>query len=462
VSARATTASRAAEPGRWRTWATFGILSGTGQARGDDLWAAAEPAREELSVARELVTLYRRLSGTAAQSADVSAVTDLLASRLDAPVWVVNDKLAVIVASGPEVPPDDVTEHVRLRSSHVRWDRILHVAAETGSAVRSPETADGATVVVAPIMVDYEVAAFLMTVEGKRQGGDFALLATEHAATVCGVMLSRERALAAAAGRARDDLVEGLLRGRAPHADELSRWARHLGLDTSVPNRVLVLVCARPGEPGSERHRRVHEVIQHFCQSRGTGVVTVVRDAEVVVLLPDDPPGGPSAMQLASDCLAYCRDLFPDVRVATGLSGICAEAAAISRAYDEARRTVGAAARLNRHGEVVTAAGLGIHRLLLQLPDLGDLRAFADDVLGPLRRYDAEHGSQLIETLAAFFQEGPSLRRIADRLHVHPNTVTYRLRRIAEIAALDLGRYRDRLMAQVALEILDIQGASDE
>jgi sugar diacid utilization regulator len=421
-----------------------------------------EPTREDLSVARDLVTLYRRLSGTAAQSADVSVVTDLLAARLDAPVWIVNDKLTVIVASGTDSTPAEATERVQARATALRWDRILQVASDTGSAVRSPELADGATVVVAPITVDLDVAAYLMTVEQKRHGsGDFALLATEHAATVCGVMLSRERALAAAAGRARDDLVEALLSGRAADADELARWARHLGLDTSVPTRVMLVRATSGGSRGAVRHRhdRVNEVVEHFCQSRGRGVVTAARDDGVVVLLPNDPPGGPTAQALGEECLAYCRDLFPGTDLAVGMSGVRSGAAHLSRAYDEARRTVDAATRLRRHGTVVTFDGLGIHRLLLQVADVDELRRFADDVLGPLRRYDQLHGSQLVETLAAFFEDGPGLRRMADRLHVHPNTVTYRLRRITEIADLDLDHHRDRLSTQVALTILEILGS---
>jgi len=42
---------------------------------------------------------------------------------------------------------------------------------------------------------------------------------------------------------------------------------------------------------------------------------------------------------------------------------------------------------------------------------------------------------------------------------VHPNTVAYRIRRIQEITGLQLDHYRDRLMAQVALEIIDALGA---
>jgi DNA-binding PucR family transcriptional regulator len=43
-------------------------------------------------------------------------------------------------------------------------------------------------------------------------------------------------------------------------------------------------------------------------------------------------------------------------------------------------------------------------------------------------------------------------------LHVHANTVSYRIHRVEELTGLDLGNYRERLMAQVALEILDAVG----
>ena len=63
-----------------------------------------------------------------------------------------------------------------------------------------------------------------------------------------------------------------------------------------------------------------------------------------------------------------------------------------------------------------------------------------------------------MKTLSVYLRENGSLQRAARLLHVHPNTVTYRLNRIEEITGLDLGQYRDRLMAQVALEIVDVLG----
>ncbi|MGD0701237.1 MAG: helix-turn-helix domain-containing protein [Trebonia sp.] len=56
---------------------------------------------------------------------------------------------------------------------------------------------------------------------------------------------------------------------------------------------------------------------------------------------------------------------------------------------------------------------------------------------------------------ACYFRENNSPQRASRLLHVHPNTVAYRIKRIEEITGLRLDNYRDRLIAQVALEILD-------
>ena len=113
---------------------------------------------------------------------------------------------------------------------------------------------------------------------------------------------------------------------------------------------------------------------------------------------------------------------------------------------------------MGRAGRVVAFGDLGIHRLLLQVPDLAELRGFADEVLGKLSAAGSDQAPVYLATLACYFRENASPQRASQVLHVHPNTVTYRIRRVEEITGLDLGSYRDRLMAQVALEILDAVG----
>ena len=402
---------------------------------------------------RELVTVYQRLTGLTLQDADVSTVVQLLAERTAATVAVVSRGLEILAAAAPDVTQEDIAASVRAYLRSPRLGAVLNNTAQTRRSLRLPDVGDSVPVIVAPILVGDDVPAYLMTLRrgGEADGGDMSLLVTEHAATICGVILGRERVVAAAARQVRDDLVEGLLLGGRDNG-EVGRWARHLGYDPTREHRIVAVTHEAPGSP---RGRRTLAAIDHFFATRMSGAITAIREDEVVVVVP-----GPAAeaMRLASGCLARMRDLFPEAVITIGIGGTCQDPSDIARSYGQARRTIDAVARLGRPGQVVAFEDLGIHRLLLQVPDLTELRSFAAEVLGKLSAAEHQRGGELLTTLACYFRENNSPQRTARSLHVHPNTVAYRIRRVQEITGLQLGNYRDRLMAQVALEIIDALG----
>jgi PucR C-terminal helix-turn-helix domain/GGDEF-like domain len=449
--------------------------------------------QRENALLRELVTVYQHLTGLTLQDADVSTVLRLLAARTAATVAVVSRGLEVLAAAGPDLPDDEVAGNVRDYVAARRLGTVLNSTAQTRRSLRLPDTADSAGVIVAPILVGDDVPAYLLTfTKADADGGDMSLLVTEHAATICGVILGRERVVAAAARQVRDDLVEGLLLGTSHGNGEVGRWARHLGYDASREHRILAVAIEATGSAGASGSaaalwKRVASAIDHFFASRMPGAIIAIREGEVVIVVPDpdgpagSPPrvstaggsgassprasaGGSSprvgaapgieAIRLSTTCLARMRDLFPEAVVTIGIGGSCRDPAEIARSYGQARRTIDAVVRLGRQGQAVAFEDLGIHRLLLQVPDLAELKSFASEILGDLDRQDPQRGAELLATLACYFRENNSPQRTAQSLHVHPNTVAYRIRRVQEITGLRLDTYRDRLMAQVAIEIV--------
>jgi sugar diacid utilization regulator len=428
----------------------------------------------ENALLRELVTVYQQLTGLTLQDADVSTVARLLAQRTSNTVAVVSRGLDVLAAASAD-PGADTAGYVHAYLASPRLGSVLRNAAQTRRSLRLPDVGDiagaglggvpGAPaaggVVVAPILVGDDVPAYLVTFGTDRRGDDMSLLVTEHAATICGVILGRERVVAAAARQVRDDLVEGLLIGAGRDNREVARWARHLGYDASRDYRILAVAFeagpARPPGPAAAARNRLAAAIDHFFTARVPGAITSIRDDEVVLVVPD--PEGDSR-RLSAGCLARMREAFPEAVVTIGIGGPCRDPADIARSYGQARRTIDAVLRLGRPGQAVAFEDLGIHRLLLQVPDLAELRSFAAEVLGKLGGQDRQRGSELLTTLACYFRENSSPQRTARSLHVHPNTVAYRIRRIQEITGMQLDNYRDRLMAQVALEIIDALGGA--
>ncbi|HEV7826843.1 MAG TPA: helix-turn-helix domain-containing protein [Mycobacteriales bacterium] len=67
-------------------------------------------------------------------------------------------------------------------------------------------------------------------------------------------------------------------------------------------------------------------------------------------------------------------------------------------------------------------------------------------------------GGGLLETLAVYFDSGNSLEGAARLLFVHPNTVRYRLRRVADVCALSPSDPRDAFSLRLALVIGRMEG----
>jgi DNA-binding PucR family transcriptional regulator len=76
-------------------------------------------------------------------------------------------------------------------------------------------------------------------------------------------------------------------------------------------------------------------------------------------------------------------------------------------------------------------------------------RTLLHDVYRPL----LAAGGPLLETLSTYLSEGSSLEGAARMLYVHPNTVRYRLRRIAAVTGWDPAEAREGFVLQIAVAL---------
>lgn len=88
--------------------------------------------------------------------------------------------------------------------------------------------------------------------------------------------------------------------------------------------------------------------------------------------------------------------------------------------------------------------------------DMEARRALRHDAYGALAR----SGGGLLETLDAFFAAGGVLESAARELYVHPNTVRYRLKRVAEVTGLSPLNGRDAFALRLAMTIGRLDPAS--
>jgi purine catabolism regulator len=118
--------------------------------------------------------------------------------------------------------------------------------------------------------------------------------------------------------------------------------------------------------------------------------------------------------------------LPPDT--ATGVSDHIESAARVPEAGQEARWALGVAEAESR--DLVRYS----EQTALLLPRAPvEARALVTRVLGALITYDAEHGTDYLRTLRAMLRHNRSWRLAAQELHIHKQTLGYRLRKIEQL-----------------------------
>jgi hypothetical protein len=172
---------------------------------------------------------------------------------------------------------------------------------------------------------------------------------------------------------------------------------------------------------------------------------------------PDGEPGPPRplAAQRLQGALRVplSRGLDGDGRLTIGVSAAVHSPEGLRGALEEARHARRVAAA--RSGRVCVAGHEELASHVLLLPFVPDdvRRAFTARLLDPLRAYDRRHRAELITTLEAFLDCDGSWTRCATRLHLHVNTLRYRIGRIEQLTGRDLGRLEDKVDFFLALRM---------
>ncbi|MET9131775.1 PucR family transcriptional regulator [Streptomyces antibioticus] len=244
-------------------------------------------------------------------------------------------------------------------------------------------------------------------------------------------------------------LLPGL--GTAPHWQVVVarvEWDEAAGLETGrIAQALLEEILVDPLATGPEPSDRI--AVAH------TG-----DEAVALVPLPAVSAEHDSAETglLADALLTAVREpltagLDGDGRLTLGVSAAVLSAEGLRGALEEARHARRVAAA--RPGRVCAAGHQELASHVLLLPFVPDdvRRAFTARLLDPLREYDQRHRAELIPTLEAFLDCDGSWTRCAARLHLHVNTLRYRVGRIEQLTSRDLSRLEDKLDFFLALRM---------
>jgi DNA-binding PucR family transcriptional regulator len=126
----------------------------------------------------------------------------------------------------------------------------------------------------------------------------------------------------------------------------------------------------------------------------------------------------------------------------TGFAGAAAARADVDRVFDSAERHPGAIGQVTSLDEA---------RTTVLLDEIVSQVAGQSRLVDPRVRRLREKDPMLADTLRAYLDGFGDIAAVAQRLHVHPNTVRYRVRRIEKLLSTSLADPDDRLVLALGL-----------
>jgi purine catabolism regulator len=352
--------------------------------------------------------IYDTLRRTTGAATDQSSIAVALSSELGCAVSICDRETGAAYHPGGPHPAPEVA-----RAASVAASGALVAGA------RSVVLDNGDEVLVAEIPTHEQAVLVVARPTGLALDG----ILLQHAATVAALELSQTKLALEHARRSGAETLSQLLDGRAD-----SRTARrHLATADLDPARALVVCLAdAPDDRLREVHARLwRRRIPHLLAMRA-GVM------HALVPSTDDALDGVLAAVGAEGHV--------------GVSGLLRSATRGAEAGREAVWALGAArqagTRLHRFGEATS---------LTAPTSLAEAQSLVDEVLGPVLRHDAESHSDLLPTLESYLANRRSWQATADALHLHRQTVLYRIKRIEKLTGRSLAETETVAMMWLAL-----------
>lgn len=400
--------------------------------------------------------IHAQLLQLTTENKGMAALIGALSDLAGCTVVVQDKRQEVIAASG-------------MLRDRPEWPEIEGVLADLDTLPESLRDREGvAQLAPDPAQLDLptlEIHRLVMPIIANRMGrGHLSLLSradfdaldvqlARYGAAVCALEMAKEKAVREAQKKVQGSILERFLQGEI-QVDQAMRQLTRLNHNPNA-SPYAAIVVGWGAEPDQPSERRLEAIFKDTITALGSDAVVQLMDKTVVVFCAVEPnftKALPRAVrQLVDSATARIKQHSDAARPTIGIGRPVSALLEWRTSYIEAMNTQRIATQWKIY-EPVYFADLGVYRLLSLLQETPEIKTFYRETLGDLADEQYAH-DEFITTMEAFFFEHGNLSQTANRLHVHRNTLLYRMERIEQIGGFDLDNPETRLAVFLALKI---------
>lgn len=282
-----------------------------------------------------------------------------------------------------------------------------------------------------------KILGFIWAQTDDKAMGDDTLQLLKEAAELVRVQLQKHHKKEASSEESYHEFFWQLLTGHVHHESEIQRQAKRFGLQLEGNLATIVIEFNGEIKQRIEKHadyltgtlQQVYVVCQVFDQS------------QLILLVRID-----STESTLSVVKSFIRDFIHKISERLQLKQVKGSCGIIytnpkymKDSYKQALRVLELKEQFpNELHQVYGYQELGIHQFLDELYTIRKKDHYQNNSIEKLKAYDSLHNTDLLSTMKTYLECNSNVQKAADLIHVHPNTLNYRLKRIVDITEIDL------------------------
>ncbi|MFQ3555276.1 helix-turn-helix domain-containing protein [Streptomyces gramineus] len=378
---------------------------------------------EHMTVVQRAQAIHEALSEVVLAGGTPGDVAQLLADRLDGCVSLLDRTGVLVLHRDAASRPCDLP-------SGVDFADALDSARRAGRCSTSVDPA-GIALSVASIQAgDNCLGALAWSRQASPGQGALDqtdLRTLERATHILGMLILKERAVADAGERLSGELLTELMVG-SPGISPAQR-ARTQARSIDADRLNLVLVADSSKQAPSDLSRHLHDI------AHGHGGLAGEHLGRATMILH------------STDDDRTVQEIHRRLRRTVGgpvvVTGQRVDRHDWSRAFSLASRC-GAVMRAIGHTDLgATTSRYALYALIFDTERVHELDRFISDAIGPLLDHDRRRGTELVDTLSAYYDHQANVAATARALYIHVNTLLKRLDRASSVLGLDWRRAND-------------------
>lgn len=373
-------------------------------------------------------------------------------ARLTGKAAVLQDKRLRILAS--MVPPEMLTGWQSIE------ERLLHFSAlpeilrdrhrlhEQPSSMLQELEGYGVHRLISPVIAAGVGRGFVSLVGKEKDFTTSDVAIIEYGAMMCALEMLKAKAVSEAEKRLRGDVLDSIIAGEW-REDEIQEHMLQLGHNLLDPHVIMVARWRGDVHPSI---RRLETLANGLIKAHNLPALVRPYAEEIRIFYRPEGDNLPrEARRFAEMIIQEGKREYPSSTIALGIGPVAHNLRAWRSSYMDAAAAADFA-RMANASHPLDAREIGVYRFLSAPGNREALRTLRDDILGELLEYDQRQNGELLLTLEGFFNTNGHLTQTAEALHIHRNTLQYRLNRIIELTGLDMSQPDTRLAIQLAVK----------